>query len=264
MPGCFTSDESLFIHVQDRNQVSRHITSFLAWAWSAFDWLCFSVYFSISCRHCVSSGLSAYRFREAGQLFHDFHEVPCLRRTGKSCSLCWIAQFYPGACSSTPDAFVQASLGTRSRSCRLLCSAARSADWLLVLCSPMCKRSRRGSRAVARSHISCFVLRRLTCTSLVASTCLLWGAEKGRRSLCFRPTTHLLGKPMISQALAAVQEGKAVMAGLFWGVLSRTSFPQLSGLQPCAAPRSPLGIVDLCTCKTGENGHTPCRWKTEA
>lgn len=75
---------------------------------------------------------------------------------------------------------------------------------------------------------------------------------------------RVLEEPVVSQALAPVQEGKAITAGLAWGVLSHTRFPQLSGLQPRGGTRSPSGIVDLCTRVPGENWHAPCKWKAEA
>ena len=93
---------------------------------------------------------------------------------------------------------------------------------------------------------------------------MLWRVQQGRRLLCFRPTTHVLDEPVVSQALATAQEGKAVTAGLLWGVLSHTHFPQPSGLQPWTGAGSPSGTVDLCTHKPGEIWQTPCKRKTEA
>lgn len=167
------------------------------------------------------------------------------------------AQFYPDACSSTPDAFVQASLGTCSHSRRLLCRAAHSADWLLASALP-CAKGAGGALMLSPTAIHLA----LYCRGWPA---LLWWPphvceERGKRG----EEVALLqaNYPLARQAHGFTSTGNSSggEGGHGWvilgGMLSRTSFPQLSGLQPCAGPRSPLGTVDLCTCKMGELAYT--------
>lgn len=71
--------------MHDHTYIYMHITHFSAWVWSVFDWLFFSIYFSISCRHHVFSSLSVHRFRGCGHLCPGLHKVPLLRQTSKSC-----------------------------------------------------------------------------------------------------------------------------------------------------------------------------------
>lgn len=94
-----------------------------------------------------------------------------------------------------------------------------------------------------------FFLWTLAYTPLVASRCL-WKVEQERRLLFFRPAALMQDRPVVSQAPATIQEGKAAMAGLFWWMLSQTRFPQVSGLQQCVKTKSPSGIV-YAQCRPG-------------
>lgn len=57
-----------------------------------------------------------------------------------------------------------------------------------------------------------FFLWTLAYTPLVASRCL-WKVEQERRLLFFRPAALMQDRPVVSQAPATIQEGKAAMAG---------------------------------------------------
>lgn len=195
MFGCFTSNKSLLIHVQDHSHAYMHIISFLAWAWSVFEWLCCSIYFHISCRCWAISGLSAYRFREGEQIFPDLHKMPCIGRLER------IVPFLPTLLDSPTCGF----FGLVYLFCITLCrhlldmlsylpdsvqctslSTLMSHRWL-----SNCRRNRRSFYAVAHSNTFCFFMWRLAYTLLVVSWCL-WKVEQGRRLLSVRPATHML------------------------------------------------------------------------
>lgn len=150
------------------------------------------------------------------------------------------------SCSYTLDNFVQASVGTCSCTCQIPCSVARSPLSCLT-CGHLFAGGARGVLMLLH-HIFLFCWR-LAYTPLVASRCL-WKVEQERRLLFFRPATLMQDRPVVSQALATIQEGKAAMAALFWRVLSRTCFPQVSGLQQCVRTKSPSGTV-YAQCRPG-------------
>lgn len=144
--------------------------------------------------------------------------MPCIRHTGKSCSFCWIV----------PSFTLMLVHPLQMPLCRhpwghapTLAGSSAVQLTLLTGSSPLLSHVQKEQEGLSCCHPQQYVL---LCTAEVGlhffgglHMFVKSGGRGGRRLLCFRPTTHLLGKPMVSQALAIAQEEKAVMAGLFWG-----------------------------------------------
>lgn len=184
--------------------------------------------------------------------------MPCIRHTGKSCSFCWIVP------SFTLMLVHQLQMPLCRHPWGHAPTLAGSSAMQLTLptgSSPLLSHVQKEQEGLSCCHPQQYIL---LCTAEVGlhffgglHMFVKSGGRGGRRSLCFRPTTHLLGKPMVSQALAIAQEEKAVMAGLFWGGCC-PAHPSLS-CQGCSHARGqgPLWAQWIYAHVKRENWHTP-------